>query len=102
MPIYEYECPVCGVFEHIQSFSAKPLTQCPTCKENGQKSKVKRLMSASAFHLKGGGWYKTDYASPNKSKVKKESTGESSEGSKGAETPATSAPKACGGSCACH
>jgi putative FmdB family regulatory protein len=102
MPIYEYECPVCGVFEHIQSFSSKPLAQCPTCKENGQKSKVKRLMSASAFHLKGGGWYKTDYASPSKGTEKKDVSSESSESSKANDVAPGTTPKGCGGSCACH
>lgn len=102
MPIYEYECPVCGVFEYIQSFSAKPLTQCPTCKENGEKSKVKRIMSASAFHLKGGGWYKTDYASPGKGKEKKESTSASSDSTKPNESSPSTAAKGCGASCACH
>lgn len=61
MPIYEYECPVCGRFDKLQSISEDPLETCPTCAESGDKSDVKRLVSASSFHLKGTGWYKTDY-----------------------------------------
>ena len=58
MPIYEYECENCGrVDEAIQKFSDKPLSQCRFC--NG---KLHKLISHSAFHLKGTGWYVTDYA----------------------------------------
>ena len=57
MPIYEYECGRCGSFEHSQSISDKPLSRCPSC---GSR-KVKRLISASSFHLKGGGWYAQGY-----------------------------------------
>ena len=57
MPLYEYQCPKCGRFELIRQFSDAPLTACPTC-----GSKVQKLASAPAFHLKGTGWYATDYA----------------------------------------
>lgn len=57
MPIYEYEREDGTVFEFIQKINDEPLSVCP---QTGQK--VKRLVSQSAFHLKGGGWYKTDYA----------------------------------------
>ena len=59
MPIYEYECTKCG--NHIemwQKFSDTPLAQCDAC-----KGKVRKVISQSAFHLKGSGWYVTDYAS---------------------------------------
>lgn len=59
MPIYEYECTVCGVHEEvIQKFSDKPLTTCSKC-----SGKLQKLISQSSFHLKGSGWYVTDYAS---------------------------------------
>lgn len=58
MPIYEYECPVCGVFEHTQSMSDDPLASCAT---KGCRRKVKRLISSSSFQLKGGGWYSEGY-----------------------------------------
>ena len=58
MPIYEYECTECGVVEEaLQKFSDKPLTACSHC-----TGKLRRLISNSAFHLKGSGWYVTDYA----------------------------------------
>ena len=58
MPIYEYECSKCHqTTEALQKFSDPPLTDCPHC--NGRLSK---LMSLNSFHLKGNGWYVTDYA----------------------------------------
>ena len=62
MPIYEYECPLCGKFEAVQKVSDKPLKCNPDCTEKNCPKKAKRLISAAAFHLKGSGWYKTDYA----------------------------------------
>jgi putative FmdB family regulatory protein len=57
MPIYEYECTACGVHEEvIQKFSDKPLTICSKC-----SGKLHKLISQSSFHLKGAGWYVTDY-----------------------------------------
>ena len=57
MPIYEYHCEKCGEFDVIaKKITANPLRKCPTC-----KSKVKKLMSNTAFQLKGTGWYVTDY-----------------------------------------
>jgi putative FmdB family regulatory protein len=62
MPIYEYECTKCGKIEEIyQKFSDKPLTKCKHC-----SGKLHKLISHSSFHLKGTGWYVTDYA--NKSR----------------------------------
>jgi putative FmdB family regulatory protein len=58
MPIYEYECQKCErVTEAMQKFSDAPLTHCPKCQGD-----LKKLISQSTFHLKGGGWYVTDYA----------------------------------------
>lgn len=58
MPIYEYRCLECGhEFELMQKFSDPPLEQCPAC-----PGTVQKLISRSAFHLKGNGWYTTDYA----------------------------------------
>lgn len=56
MPIYEYECPKCGEFEQRQAISDPVLKRCPTC-----RSKVTKLISSSAFQLKGGGWYSDAY-----------------------------------------
>jgi putative FmdB family regulatory protein len=57
MPIYEYKCNKCGVFEAMQGIKEPALKKCPTC-----KSKVERQMSRGSFILKGSGWYATDYA----------------------------------------
>jgi len=58
MPIYEYQCDKCGeIHEALQKISDKPITKCVHC--SGQLNK---LISHSAFHLKGTGWYATDYA----------------------------------------
>jgi putative FmdB family regulatory protein len=60
MPIYEYKCSGCGKhFEIFQKISDKPLTECREC-----KGKLSKLISNCAFHLKGNGWYVTDYKKP--------------------------------------
>lgn len=65
MPIYEYECTQCGnVEEVIQKFSDEPLTECTHC-----SGKLQKLVSHSSFHLKGTGWYVTDYANPSKKEI---------------------------------
>jgi putative FmdB family regulatory protein len=62
MPIYEYECIDCGGHvEALQRFSDKPLKKCKSC-----SGKLQRLISQSSFHLKGTGWYVTDYADKSK------------------------------------
>ena len=59
MPLYEYQCSACGVrFERIQRFSDPLVEVCPSC----GKGPVNKLLSASAVHFKGTGWYVTDYA----------------------------------------
>jgi putative FmdB family regulatory protein len=110
--LYEYQCPKCGVFELIRKFSDEPVTACPTC-----GSEVQKLASAPAFHLKGTGWYVTDYAkksggdgktgkdaksSESKSGESKSSEGKSSESkssesksdSKGSKDSSTASPAA--------
>ena len=59
MPLYEYECSVCGRrFELIQRFADPPASACVAC----GKGPVHKLLSAPAVHFKGTGWYVTDYA----------------------------------------
>jgi len=63
MPIYEYECCKCSqVTEALQKFSDPPLKKCPHC-----GGKMNKLMSLGSFHLKGDGWYVTDYRGKNSS-----------------------------------
>jgi putative FmdB family regulatory protein len=72
MPLYEYQCTVCGEIEEaIQKFSDPPLTTCKHC-----SGKLNKLISQSSFHLKGTGWYVTDYVNSSKpsEKNKKSST----------------------------
>jgi putative FmdB family regulatory protein len=58
MPLYEYQCTSCGKIEEaIQKFSDAPLTTCNHC-----SGKLTKLISQSSFHLKGTGWYVTDYS----------------------------------------
>lgn len=58
MPIYEYRCQACGhQLEEIQKVSDSALTNCPAC----GKAKLQRLISHTSFHLKGSGWYATDF-----------------------------------------
>ncbi len=48
----------CGkIGEVLQKFSDKPLKKCSHC-----SGKLQKLISHSSFHLKGTGWYVTDYA----------------------------------------
>lgn len=57
MPVYEYQCKECGhIEEAFQKISESPLDICPQCKGG-----LKKLISHSSFHLKGSGWYVTDY-----------------------------------------
>ena len=62
MPLYEYECTKCHRIDEVfQKFSDKPLSKCTHC-----SGKLQKLISQSTFHLKGTGWYVTDYV--NKSR----------------------------------
>ena len=72
MPIYEYSCRDCGkVIEVVQKISDAPLKKCEAC-----GGKLEKVISRSAFHLKGGGWYtdgyskKTEKAQPSEAKPK--------------------------------
>jgi putative FmdB family regulatory protein len=68
MPIYEYRCGECGhQQDHLQKVSEKPLSKCPAC---GKKA-YKKLLSAAGFHLKGSGWYATDFKTAGKKPAEK-------------------------------
>ena len=93
MPIYEYQCQKCGEIEEaLQKFSDKPLTKCKHC-----SGRLHKLVSQSSFHLKGTGWYVTDYANRSKdSGTAKEKKSEKTAQSKTKEavpkTPKNAAP----------
>lgn len=83
MPIYEFECTKCGAMEEIfQKLSEKPLLKCKHC-----SGKLHKLISQSSFHLKGTGWYVTDYANKSRSTA----TNQKKEEKKSSEKPDTSA-----------
>jgi putative FmdB family regulatory protein len=69
MPIYEYRCAACGFQkEYLQKMSAAPLTECPEC----GKPSFSKMVTAAGFHLKGSGWYATDFKHGAKPKSKPE------------------------------
>ena len=77
--------------EAIQKFSDEPLRDCPEC----HKPDLQKLISSSAFHLKGGGWYVTDIR--DKDKKKPEAASEpaaSNTADAAAPAPAPSTPAA--------
>jgi putative FmdB family regulatory protein len=90
MPIYEYRCLDCDhAFELMQKFSDPPAEHCPAC-----SGTVHKLISRSAFHLKGNGWYATDYA--RKGSQKGSQNGKSSKESSpsGSDTDSSTASSA--------
>jgi putative FmdB family regulatory protein len=79
MPIYEYRCTSCGrTTEVIQKMNDAPLTTCSEC-----SGKLEKLISRSAFLLKGGGWYSEGYGGSSGS-------GSGSSSGSGSGTPASS------------
>lgn len=67
MPIYEYQCQKCKkTFEYMQSMSDAPKKK---CERKGCGGKLEKLISASGFVLKGGGWYKDLYSSSKPDKA---------------------------------
>ena len=87
MPLYEYQCDACGErLERIQKFSDPLLDTCPKC-----GGKLTKLLSSPAFHLKGSGWYATDYARKSESADKGDTdTKEPGKGKDGAKEGSTS------------
>ena len=84
MPIYEYQCSACGqVIEEWQKFSDPALTTCPNC-----GGPLTRLISLSSFHLKGSGWYVTDYHQTNPGSAKPSAASDE----KSSEAPQASTP----------
>ena len=64
MPIYEYLCDSCGSQREIilkHGEVARPT--CTSCRK-----RMRRVISKTAFILKGSGWYVTDYPSDSRRK----------------------------------
>lgn len=68
MPIYEFLCDKCkSEREEIRKISDDlPICSCGNT--------MHKKISLSSFHLKGGGWYTTDYKEKPKEKSKPEDT----------------------------
>ena len=112
MPIYEYICGKCGAHLEVnQRITEEPLTTHDMESDCG--GPLKKIISMNAFHLKGTGWYKTDYAKPSStassnttsnssgsSEVKKETAKDASDSksSTSESVPASPSPAKTGGS----
>ena len=63
MPIYAYECGACGAtHDFLQKMGEGRKRKCPSCGER----RLRKLVTAAAFHLKGTGWYATDFRDKGK------------------------------------
>ncbi len=93
MPLYEYRCHGCGkTIEVLQKFSDEPLKTHEDC-----GGELERLISASAFHLKGSGWYVTDYGksgAAGAAEKKSAESGKKAETASGDGSSASTAPAA--------
>jgi putative FmdB family regulatory protein len=96
MPTYEYRCTDCGEhLEVVQSFSEKPLTECPNC-----KGQLRKVYSPVGIVLKGSGFYRTDSRSggkggsstPKEKEKEKETSTSSSASSSSSSSDASSTP----------
>jgi putative FmdB family regulatory protein len=101
LPLYEYRCTSCGYsFEKIQSFSAKPETECPKC-----HGVLIRPVTAPALRFEGAGWYVNDYAGKGGAKTAEATTasgsdskanGNKSDSGSAESTPAAATPATSG------
>lgn len=85
MPIYEYQCPECAnIFEEwAKASEMQEQAPCPLCQTPSE-----RIISHTAFVLKGGGWYVTDYG--YRKNISEDSAAAGSAGS-AAQVPAAAA-----------
>jgi putative FmdB family regulatory protein len=89
MPIYEYKCKACNrEFEYQQRMADPEKTECEACGE----SALERLISRTAFQLKGSGWYKDLYSSSKPESKSTDAAAKTDGGTKAdtASTPSTS------------
>ncbi len=58
MPAYDYRCRSCRTtFEKTQRITEPAGAKCPACGHE----ECERLITGGTFHLKGAGWYASDY-----------------------------------------
>lgn len=117
MPIYAYRCDACGHAKDVlQKVSDPLLAACPAC---GAEA-FKKQLTAAGFHLKGSGWYATDFRNGSKPAAADGDAAKTDAAKPAADAPAkpaaeggaaaAPAPAAsssatgggCGSSCACH
>ncbi len=68
MPIYEYQCKKCHEIEEVwQKMNDPAPRKCPKC-----GGALKKIISETAFQLKGSGWYKDLYSSSTKDSKKEQ------------------------------
>lgn len=95
MPTYAYTCPQGHEFEVFErKISTKSKAKCPEC----GKMAARQISGGMGFHLKGSGFYATDYKPATSDgakgeKPKAESTGEAKSESKPDSTPASKPKK---------
>lgn len=90
MPIYEYRCKECGhKLEALQKLSDAPLLTCPAC----GKDALSKLLSAAGFHLKGSGWYATDFKSSGSKPAEKPAAESAGEGKSADASASASKPE---------
>jgi putative FmdB family regulatory protein len=65
MPVYEFECAQGHITEKLAPMGTKH-TKCTKCNK-----RAKKILSACAFELKGGGWYADGYSSSRPQSGKK-------------------------------
>ena len=93
MPIYGYQCQVCGhEFELMQKMSDPAPSVCPAC----GKPDVRKQLSAAGFQLKGSGWYATDFKGGDKKTSDKKDT-ETKASDKGSSDSGPKSGGGCGG-----
>lgn len=96
MPIYQYRCSACGELTEVWAkMSDPPPAACEHCEAS---ESMEKMVSRTAFHLKGGGWYAQGYGSSGKagsggkseSAPSKSTASSESSGSTKASAPSTS------------
>ena len=87
MPIYDYKCRTCGSrFQLVRKITDDSLPQCKECGSND----TEKLISPSAFVLKGSGWYLTDYSNKNKAPAGDSASSTASDSGGASSAPANS------------
>ncbi|MCL2011368.1 MAG: zinc ribbon domain-containing protein [Cystobacterineae bacterium] len=90
MPVYEYLCEACGVHVDLLQKIDAPAPEC--CTSCGAPNTLKKRISMSAFHLKGGGWHSELYASPSKTQGEAPASTATHGAASGAKNPETKNP----------